>query len=216
MFIGHFGVGLAAKKINKTPSLGTLFLASQFIDLLWPIFLLLGLEKVRIEPGNTAFTPLNFILYPFSHSLLGVLIWAVLFGAIYYSIKKNFKTSILLGVLVISHWVLDLITHKPDLQIFPWSDYKVGFGLWNSIPLTIIVECAIFFAGAYFYFQSTAAKNKKGIYSFWSLILFLVIIYLMNIFGSPPPNETAIGIVGLTQWLLIIWAYWIDKNRTAI
>ena len=214
MFIGHFGVGLAAKKVNSKLSLGTLFLASQFIDLLWPIFLLFGWESVKIESGNTAFTPLNFVYYPFSHSLLGVLIWAFLFGLIYYFIKKNYKASILLGVLVISYWVLDLLTHKPDLQIFPWSNVKVGFGLWNSVLFTMIVESIIFVAGIYFYQKTTKANNKKGSLGFWMLILFLSIIYLMNIFGSPPPNETAIGIVGLSQWLLIVWAYRIDKNRT--
>jgi hypothetical protein len=214
MFIGHFGAGLAAKKIDSKPSLGTLFLASQFIDLLWPVFLLFGLEKVKIEPDNTAFTPLNFILYPFSHSLLGVLIWSVLFGTVYYIIKKNYQSSILLGALVLSHWVLDLLTHKPDLQIFPWSDFKVGLGLWNSIPLTMIVEGAIFFAGTYLYLQSTKATNKKGVYGFWSLIIFLTLVYLMNIFGSPPPDEKTIGVVGLSMWLLVWWGYWIDKNRT--
>lgn len=129
MFIGHFGAGLAAKKIDHRPSLGTLFIAAQWIDLIWPIFLLLGLEKVQIEPGNTAFTPLNFIYYPFTHSLLGVIIWSFLIGGLYYFFKKNLKGSLLLGGLVLSHWVLDLITHRPDLPILPGFTLKVGLGL---------------------------------------------------------------------------------------
>ncbi len=133
MFIGHFGTGLAAKKIDNKISLGTLFLASQFIDLLWPIFLLFGLEKVKIEPGNTAFTQLNFISYPYSHSFFGVLIWSLLFGSIYFLFRKNIKSALLLAALVMSHWILDLITHRPDLLIIPWNDFKVGFGLWNSV-----------------------------------------------------------------------------------
>ncbi|MGB5848714.1 MAG: hypothetical protein WBH40_09520, partial [Ignavibacteriaceae bacterium] len=106
MFIGHFGVGFAAKKFVKKTSLGTLFLATQFIDLLWPFFVIFGIEKVAIDPGNTAFTPLDFIYYPFSHSLLGVLIWAILFGVVYYFIIKDLKTSLILGILVLSHWIL--------------------------------------------------------------------------------------------------------------
>ena len=162
MFIGHFGVGLAAKKIDKKISLGTLFFASQFIDLLWPVFLLLGIERVKLDPGNTAFTPLDFVHYPFSHSFIAVLFWAILFGAIYYFIRKNIKGSILLGVLVLSHWVLDLITHSPDLPLALWSDTKVGFGLWNSVLFTILIEGGIFVIGAYLYMKVTGAKNKTG------------------------------------------------------
>lgn len=213
MFIGHFGAGLAAKKFDSRPSLGTMFMASQFIDLIWPLFILTGIEKVAIEPGNTAFTPLNFIYYPFSHSFLGVLIWAALFGAVYFMIKKNGKTAALMGGLVISHWVLDLLTHRPDLPLVPWSDIKVGLGLWNSVPFTIMVEFLIFAAGAYLYLTSTQAVNKKGSILIWSLLIFLVVIYVTNIFSPPPPDEQAIGTVGLLQWLFIGWGYLADKNR---
>jgi membrane-bound metal-dependent hydrolase YbcI (DUF457 family) len=216
MFIGHFGAGLAAKKVDNKISLGTLFLASQFIDLLWPIFLLFGLEKVKIEPGNTAFTPLNFISYPYSHSFFGVLIWSLLFGAIYLLFRKNIKSALLLAVLVMSHWILDLITHRPDLLIIPWNDFKVGFGLWNSVFFTILIEGSIFGVGSYFYIKSTKAKNRKGIIGLWSLLVFLIVIYLMNIFGSPPPSEQAIAFVGMFQWLIIVWGYWIDKNRSNV
>ncbi|HEX2984062.1 MAG TPA: metal-dependent hydrolase [Ignavibacteriales bacterium] len=216
MFIGHFGAGLAAKKIDKAPSLGTLFMASQFIDLLWPFMLIFGIEKVAVEPGNSI-TPLSFIYYPFTHSLLGVVIWGALFGAVYYILKKNFKTSLLLGALVVSHWFLDLIVHIPDLPIFPWESVKVGLGLWKSLAGTLIVEGAIFAAGVYLYVTSTKPKQRrKGTKSFWGLILFLSVIYIMNLFGPPPENVDSIGYVGLAQWLIIAWGYWIDKNRTAI
>lgn len=213
MFIGHFGIGLAAKKIDEKPSLGTLFLAAQFVDLLWPFFILAGIEKVKIVPGDTVFTPLNFVYYPFSHSLLGVIFWAVLFGTVYYLFKKNLRTSILLGVLVVSHWVLDFLVHRADLPLVPWSNFKVGLGLWNSIPLTIIAEGLIFCVGAWFYISYAKAKNKTGFYRIWGLLIFLIVIYVNNIFASPPPSEVAIGWVGLSQWLIIAWAYWIDKFK---
>jgi len=214
MFIGHFGVGLAAKKIDNKPSLGTLFMASQFIDLLWPLLLLVGLEHVIIEPGNTAFTPLNFVDYPISHGFFSVLIWSILFGLVYYIIKRNVKSSLVLGALVMSHWILDLITHRPDLPLFPWSDAKVGLGLWNSVALTIIIEGLIFIGGVYLYMKATRAENKKGSIGLWSLLIFLGVVYVSNIFGPPPPAEGPIAIVGLSQWLLIAWAYWIDRNRS--
>lgn len=213
MFIGHFGTGLAAKKIDERPSLGTLFFAAQFLDLLWPIFILAGIEKVRIEPGNTVFTPLNFSYYPFSHSLLGSIFWALLFGAVYYLFRRNIKTSLLLGCLVVGHWILDFISHRADLPLAPWSDIKVGLGLWNSLPLTIIIEGLIFCAGAWLYISYARTNNKTGFYRIWGLLIFLVVIYINNIFAPPPPNEEAIGLVGLSQWIIIAWGYWIDKIK---
>ncbi len=215
MFIGHFGVGFAAKKVIPKTSLGTLLLASQFIDLLWPFFLIFGIETVAIDPGNTAFTPLDFIYYPFSHSLLGVLIWALIFGAVYYFIKRDLKSSLILGILVLSHWILDFVTHRPDLPLFLGSDsLLVGLGLWNSVIATIMIESIIFITGVYFYIAVTKAKNKVGAYSLWSLLIFFVIIYFSNLFGPPPNSVDSLGYVGLSQWLLIAWAYWIDRNRS--
>ncbi len=216
MFIGHFGVGFGAKKVISKTSLGTMFLASQFIDLLWPLFLLLGIEKVKIDPGNTVVTPLNFIYYPFSHSLIGVLIWAVLFAGVYYLIKKDLKVAVWLGILVTSHWILDLLTHRPDLPLLFANETFLGFGLWNSLIATILVEGFIFAAGIYFYLKVTSSKNRTGNIALWSLIGFLVIIYISNLFGPPPPSEEPIGLIGLSQWLLIAWAYWIDKNRAVV
>lgn len=213
MFIGHFGVGLAAKKIMPLPSLGTLFMAVQFIDLLWPLFLLAGLERVVIDSGNTAFTPLNFIYYPFTHSFLGVLIWAVLFGLVYFLIRKNGKNAFLLGGLVLSHWLLDFIVHRPDLPLLPWSELKVGLGLWNSIVFTLLVEVLIFAGGVFVYLKTTNASNKSGSFGLWGLILFLLVIYALNVFGPPPEAVEPIAFVGLFQWLLVAWAYWIDRNR---
>lgn len=215
MFIGHFGAGFAGKKFSKSASLGTYFMAAQWIDLIWPILVLFGIEKVEIKSGVSEVTPLDFTYYPFTHSLVGVLIWAILFGTIYYYIKKNYKTSIILGLLVLSHWFLDLIVHIPDLPIFSGEGLKVGLGLWNSFAATLIVEGLVFVIGLYLYLESTKAKNKTGKYSLWGLVVFLVAIYIMNLFGPPPESTEAIGIVGNAQWLIILWGYWIDKNREA-
>ncbi len=215
MFIGHFGAGLGFKKVALKPSLGTLFLAAQFIDLLWPFFLILGIEKVKIEPGITLIAPLNFVYYPFSHSLLAVIIWAILFGLVYFLFKKNLRNAFILGSLVLSHWILDLIVHKPDLPLSFGENVKVGLGLWYSLTGTILLELLIFIIGIYFYYSTTKSKNKTGEISLWLLIAFLLISYFMNIFGPPPPEVEAIGYMGLLQWLIIAWGYWIDRNRTS-
>ncbi len=213
MFIGHYGAGFAGKKVDSRPSLGTLFFAAQFLDLLWPFLILTGIEHVKIVPGLMAANPLDFTFYPYSHSLLFAVIWGFLFGLIYFFFRKNIKGSILLGALVVSHWVLDLIVHRPDLPILPWSDFKVGFGLWNSVPFSITVEVVIFALGAYLYSSATRAKNKTGKYAFLGLLIFLFVVYISNVFSPPPPSAEAIGYAGLSQWLLIAWAYWVDHNR---
>ena len=213
MFIGHYGVGLAAKKIDNRPSLGTLFLAAQFLDILWPVFILLGLERVEIDPMPKKFLTLHFTSYPLSHSLAAALVWSLLFGLVYYWIRKNVRVSTMLGLLVLSHWILDLIVHIPDLQLIPGSDMRVGLGLWNSTMLTIIIEGLIFIIGIYLYLKSTKAKNLRGSIALWSLIIFLSFAYVMNLVGPPPPSVNAIGFAGLSQWLIIAWAYWADRNR---
>ena len=214
MFIGHFGAGFIGKKIDPKPSLGTYFLASQFIDLIWPLFILLGIEQVSIDPGNTAFTPLDFIYYPFTHGFISVLIWSVLFGAVYFYKSKQIKSALILGIMVLSHWILDFITHRPDLPLTFWSDFKVGLGLWNSVIFTIIVEGGLFIFAVYLYLNFTKAKNKKGSWGAYGLIIFLILVYIMNLVGPPPPSADAIGFAGLSMWLLVFWAYWIDRNRT--
>ena len=158
MFIGHFAVGMAAKQIKPTLSLGTLFLAAQFLDLLWPTLLLLGIEHVIISPGISKMTPLDFVDYPISHSLLVVIIWSLLFGVGFFLFTKNRTGALILAALVLSHWLLDLIVHIPDLPLYPGASPKVGLGMWNSPFLTVLIEGAIFIAGLVSYLH---AKKKQ-------------------------------------------------------
>jgi hypothetical protein len=212
MFLGHYGIGLASKKPAKKISLGTLFLAAQWLDLLWPIFLILGIEHVVINPGDTKLTPLDFTDYPFSHSLLFVLIWSVILALAYLLIKKNKRNALIVGLLVLSHWVLDLFVHRPDLPLIPGGPY-LGFGLWNIPVLALFLEAAFFIGGVWIYVFVTTPKDKIGSYGFWSLIIILALIYIMNMVGPPPPNSNAIGFSGLGLWLFVIWAYWADRHR---
>ena len=147
MFIGHFGVALAAKRVAPEASLGIMILAAQFLDFLWPVFLLLGIERVRIAPGFTKVAPLDFTSYPISHSLLMAMVWAVLLGGIYYAVRHKARSALVISAAVLSHWILDFIVHRPDLQLRPGSDVRVGLGLWNSLPTTIAVEILFFGAG---------------------------------------------------------------------
>ena len=216
MFIGHFAVAMAAKKAAPKASLGTLVLASQLVDFIWPVMLILGIEHVKVSPGITTVNPFDFYDYPITHSLIGAIGWSVILGAFYFYIKRDIRTSIILFLCVFSHWILDFLTHRPDLPLGFSGSKFFGLGLWNSLSGTIVVEGGLFVIGTAIYLNATKANDKAGIYGFWSLIVILLVIYAGNLIGSAPPNEAIIGYLGLVFWLFIPWAYWIDRHRTII
>jgi membrane-bound metal-dependent hydrolase YbcI (DUF457 family) len=209
MFIGHYALALSAKKIDQLPSLAMTFIAVQFLDLLWPLFVLLGIETFEIEVGNTALTPLNFTFYPYSHSLLTSIVWALLLGLVYFSITKNQKGSVLIGLLVFSHWILDFLTHRADLPLSPFGSTKVGLGLWNMPAVEITLEVGLFLIGVFLYFKAAPPRRKMA---FWSLMAFFLIIHIMNIIGPPPPSITAVAWSANAMWLIVLWAWWIEKK----
>lgn len=212
MFIGHFAVGLASKRVAPWASLGMLMAAPNLLDLLWPIFLLLGWERVRIDPGNTAFTPLDFVSYPITHSLLTSCGWGALFGLVYWIFTRYVRGAVVIALSVVSHWVLDFVTHRPDMPLYPGGP-RVGLGLWNSVPATISVEVAIYAAGAWLYLSMTRARDRIGSYALWGFLAFGLVAYTGNILGTPPPSSQAIAIVALTLWLVPVWTWWIDRHR---
>ncbi len=216
MFIGHIAVALAAKRAAPRTSLGTLAVAVEFTDLLWPIFLLLGWEQVRIVPGMTVVTPLDFVSYPLSHSLLADIGWASLLAGLYLIRKRYLKGAFVIWACVMSHWILDAISHRPDMPLYPAGRVFVGLGLWNSLPATLLVEGAMFVAGVAIYLRSTRAKDKTGVIAFRALIIVFVIFYLANVLGPPPPSLKALEIGALCAWLFVPWFYWIDRHRPAI
>jgi len=213
LLIGHFAVALGAKKAAPKASLGTLFLAVQLADLLWPIFLLLGWEQVRIAPGNTAFTPLDFVSYPYSHSLLAELLWGTLLALLYFALRRDARAAVIVGLCVPSHWLLDFIAHRPDMPIVPGGP-RYGLGLWNSPPATLAVEIVLYALGIAIYLKATRASDRTGVYALWSLLVFLFVIYLGNAFGPPPPNVTMLAFTALALWLTVPWAAWADRHRT--
>jgi len=213
MFIGHFGLGLGAKKLDRSVSLGTYFMAAQFLDLLWPIFLILGLEKAEPIPNGPPLENLDFVSYPYSHSLFFAVVWGILFGIIYYARTKRKGTSLLLGLLVVSHWVLDYITHVPDLPITPWSDHKVGLRLWDHQVATIVIESIIFIGGTIIFLQNAYFKKRITYISFFIMLLLLAGIYISSFYSPPPPSMKVLGWLALSQWIFVFWAYAIDRSK---
>jgi hypothetical protein len=216
MFIGHFGIALAAKRVTPRTSLGTLIFSAQFLDLLWPILVLSGIEHVVIAPGITKVSPLNFIDYPISHSLELALMWSVLVGLLYFLLRRAARAALVVGVCVLSHWVLDYISHRPDLPLTLHGYTRVGLGLWNSWPASIAVELAIFAAGVAVYLSATKARDRIGNFGLWSLVGFLVVAWLGSLLAAPPPSARAVAWSAVSMWLLVLWGWWADRHREAL
>ena len=212
MFLGHFGLGLAGKRLAPRMSLGSLFLAVQFADLLFWVLTLVGAEHFRVSPGATRVTPMDFFDYPWSHSLLALAIWGAIVGSIYWISRDSLAGGIVLAVGVLSHWVLDWIVHRRDMPLGFHGPY-FGLQLWRSLPLTIAVEAAVFGAGLAVYLASTRASDRTGVWSLWALVVFLVAAWLASVLGPPPPSERPVQWIGLTMWLLVPWGWWIDRHR---
>jgi hypothetical protein len=207
MFIGHFAAGLAGRRLTPTVSLAVWFLAVQFLDVVWWFFILSGVEHVRIDPGNTAFTPLDFTDYPITHSLAGALVWAALFAGGWMLLRGRTLAAGLLFFGVVSHWVLDVISHRPDVPVLPHGPY-LGLGLWNSVPLTLTVETSMFAAAIAFY-----ARGRSPRVSFWILMAVLFLLYIGAAFGPPPPSVAALGWTSIAGFMIIMpWAWWADRE----
>jgi len=216
MFLGHFGVAFAAKKVAPSASLGVLVAAAQFADLLWPVLLLAGLEQVAIDPGNTAVTPLDFMHYPWSHSLAMLVLWGVVFGAGYRFLRGgSWRAAAVIALVVVSHWGLDVLVHRPDMPLTPAEQVKLGLGIWNSVPATVALELLVFGACLAVYAGMTRARDRIGRYALGGLVAFLLVIYAANVLGPPPPSVAAIAWTCIAMWLLVAWAGWIDRHREA-
>jgi hypothetical protein len=214
MFVGHFGVAFAAKRATPHTNLALLVLAAEFIDVIWPIFVLLGIERVHIEPDLTPVTPLNFTYYPWTHSVLMSVAWGLVLGAVYYSIKRDKQAAIVLALVVVSHWFLDFVSHIPDLPLIPSAGAKYGLGLWHSRIWTAIVELTIFFGGIAIYLRSTRVRDRAGSIGLVAYILFLTFIYLLNIQGTPPPSVKIMAVSSeIGTLILFLWAWWVDRHR---
>jgi hypothetical protein len=207
VFIGHFAVGLAAKRLTPTVSLAVWFLAVQWLDTVWPVFILTGLEHVRIVHVANPFLRLEFIDYPFSHSLVAAVVWGLLFAGGWSLLMGRRGAAPLLFLGVVSHWLLDVLSHRPDMPVLLHGPY-LGLGLWNSPALTIAIETAMFAAGIAVY---AAAKRPRR--SMWALLIVLFALYLGSIFGPPPPNVSALGMTALIGTAIILpWSWWADRE----
>jgi membrane-bound metal-dependent hydrolase YbcI (DUF457 family) len=159
-------------------------------------------------------TPLNFVSYPYSHSLLALCAWGAAFGAVYIVIRRSrISAAVTVALLVVSHWVLDYATHRPDMPLTLYGPERFGLGLWNSIPGTLAVELTIFAIGLAFYVRATTPRDRIGSIGLWSLVGFLLVVHVANVVGPPPPSVAAVAWSAQAMWLLVVWGYWVDNHR---
>ena len=206
MFLGHYGVAFAAKRASPETSLGTLTFAAQWLDELWPILLLLGVEQVRIAPGVLAASQLDFVNYPISHSLLTAVGWSIVLGLAYFIVRRRSRGAWIVAALVLSHWVLDFMVHAPDLPLYPGGP-RVGLGAWRSVPLTLVLEAIVYGWGLFVY-----TRTVKPRWPLWTLVIAQVGLYLAAFVGPPPPDVRVLAWSGIILWVFIPWAAWVDRS----
>ncbi|MGE5323618.1 MAG: hypothetical protein ACM3SW_12175 [Actinomycetota bacterium] len=217
MFVGHYGAGLAGKRIAPRMSLGTMMLATLLPDLLAWVLVVTGAEHFAIRPGITLTNPMDLYDYPISHSLATDVLWGTLLAAAYYLVRRHWRGSLLIFTLVLSHWVLDLIAHRPDMPLAPGIHRYYGFGLYNSRPGMIIVEGLIWLGGIVLYLRSTRSRKKLGTYMFWFGVAILTWIWVVSLKGQPPPGTAVQAAISslVFMTLTVLWAYWVDHLRVS-
>jgi membrane-bound metal-dependent hydrolase YbcI (DUF457 family) len=211
MFVGHLAVALAAKRAAPRVNLGWLMAGVTALDLIWPVFLLIGIERVRIVQGATAFTPLVLEHYPWSHSLVMAVIWGLVLAAL-GRWRGLAASGVLLVTLVVSHWILDFVSHAPDLPLWPGQSPRLGLGLWDSIPLTFGVEGALWLTGIVMYLRTGASRRPTAALAFWSLVAVTTLMWATSPWSPPPPNPRALAWFALIGWITIPWAALADRS----
>ena len=215
MFIGHYAPGLAIKAAKPAIPMWLLFIAVQLVDIAWALLVLLGIEKVRIVPGITASNPLDLYYMPYTHSLVAAVLWSVAAAVVWRLLprSRSWPAAAWIGAAVLSHWVLDLLVHRPDLPLYN-NVMKVGFGLWNLPVLALALEAVLFFGCMLFYLKRTQAVGNFGRYAMPVFGLVLFAFQAALVFGPPPPSSTAAAVSALMAYVLVAAvAYWLDRQR---
>jgi len=207
MFIGHFSLALASKRIRSDTPLPMLFMAAQLADLIWPTLLLLGIERAQVSSSGI---PLTFSFYPYSHSLACLLLWGAILGAVWTLLSRSRVQGLMLFLLVLSHWFLDLLVHVPDLQLAPGLDTRVGLGLWRHRHISLLFELLSLIAALVVArpFITTLQRWKR--INLYALLALLVLIQLADTFSPPPSNIMAVAWSAELIWALVLWAALID------
>lgn len=214
MLVGHFAVGLTAKRIEPEISAGTLVLASMLADFLWCILMFFGIEHVQFKPGIGAANYFAASDIGISHSLFMDGLWAALLAVAYFLKRRNPRGAWVIFGAVLSHWLLDWISHRPDMPLIPGVHRYFGLGLWTSIPAALIVEGGFWVLAVLLYARATHPNRGIGTYAYWTVVGVLTLAWYNNLAGPPPPNPQAVPLSSFLFFsLAVAWAYWMNRVR---
>jgi len=216
MFVGHYAASLALKSFEKRVSLGVLFLAVQFVDILFFPFVLVGIERMNIVENFTQSTHFELEYMPFTHGLLASVLWAAAAYVVFrWVVVKKQSVALVVALAVFSHWLLDLPVHTPDLPLWSDSSPKLGFGLWNNAVVTYLFEAGLLLLTLWMYLRSTKATTVVGKYGMAVFIGILLVINVSNIFGDPMvQSKIGLAIFALSSYFLFaVVAFWLDRKR---
>lgn len=220
MFVGHYAAAFVLRPLRKSPSLPVLFVAVQLMDILFFGFVLAGTESLRLTPGITAMNPLDLYNMPFSHGLAGVLVQSALFGLLIAALMgegQRVVGGIIAGMAVFSHWILDVITHRPDMMLFHEID-KIGAGLWNYPAAAMAVETLVIVSAFVLFIAASRPRAGAGRASLIALGVGMVVLQCVNWFGpAPNPLTTSLDFVAaqglLAYAVLAALALWVERSR---
>ena len=219
MLVGHFAVAFLGKRIEPRISLGTLMLAAMLADILWCAFMIAGIEEIRARQGATVaglrmVDAMEATQIAFSHSLVMLIVWSAVAGCLFFLRSRNRRAAWIISAIVISHWFLDFASHPPDMPLAPFFSQRLGLGLWNSIPATIVIEGFVWVFAIQLYVRSTRSENRVGVFVLWAGIVLLTLIWFANIAGPPPRDFSDIGYSSLTLFGITVgWAYRVNRWR---
>ncbi len=217
MFVGHYAAALALKKFEKRASLGVLFLAVQFVDILFFPLVLLGIERMNIVENFTQSTHFQLEYMPYTHSIIGSLFWAgVAYALFRWLIVKKNSVAMVVALAIFSHWLFDLVVHTPDLPLWNDTSLKLGFGLWNNAIATYALEAILLVSALWLYLRSTSATSAVGRYGISVFVVFLLLVNVVNIFGPlQGDSKLVLAISALTSYFLFAAvAFWLDTKRS--
>jgi hypothetical protein len=215
MLVGHFAVGFAAKRVEPALSLGTLVFAAMLADVLAFSLVAVGIEHFRVaaDVQRNRLIGENIV---YSHSLSMDIIWGALLAGAYFLWRRNTRAALILFAAVVSHWVLDVVSHRPDMRLGPGIPGVFGLGLWNSFPATLLVEGGMWLLAIILYVSATHANRRAGKYAFWAGVVVLTVAWLSNISAPPSQGGSAVA-TGLTSLVFfscaIGWSYWMNRAR---
>jgi hypothetical protein len=216
MFVGHIAVGFLARRVMPSLSLAFLVFCTVFLDVLWPIFILTGVEHAAIVPGITAASPLDLRDFPWSHSLVMSVAWSLL-AAIPWILTRRWLPALVIGGCVFSHFVLDVVSHRPDVPLYPGGTLKIGLGLWNSRAGTVIVEGGLWAVALVLYARANRPTSGWGRWGLWALVAVLTAGWLEGIFGAPPPSITMVAASALPFIALVTgWLWTVERRRKSV